>query len=365
MKENLTEKEKEFLTKKAIEISETDEIEIKKNAVTEIDKLKKLASASKKSEKFHELIRNAQLFSNMLNEKEFFLPLKSRKWIAFGLDYLISPFDLIPDAIPGIGYSDDALVLSWIKYLIIKDVERYLAFVNAIELQKRGGCLMNLKQGKNNHIVMVISGILAKANDPQYTAIWLKQLDLAFPDSSMAIYDWNKISTIEMEEDIRNLDHSLSLRVSYDTDDFQLDWKDAKTHADIFAKTFLKDLDIIVKTKKYEKITLICHSLGCRLFANCMDELKKELIDEVFFLAGAVTNRQIILNNCHKVNKVHNLYFENDYVLKFLFENFENGNMPIGIKPLTYDQNNNIIDVDCAKIISKHSDYKEKLADLI
>ena len=283
MKEKLTEKNIKLFEKKVASISDKDEIRIKENAFTEIDKLRKLVTTSKKTAKFQKMIENAQLLFDIVNNNEFHLPLNSRKWIAFGLDYLISPYDLIPDPIPGIGYSDDALVLSWIKYLINKDIERYRAYLEALKSQETGGFIKPLKVGGNENEIIIISGILSKVDDPQYTSIWVKQIEAIYPKSSISIFHWNHIQTIEMEEDIRNLDHQLSLKISYDTDSFQLDWNDAKQHTEIYAKTFLKDLEDLVKLKKSNKVTVFCHSLGSRLFVNCINEIREGIIDEVYF----------------------------------------------------------------------------------
>lgn len=363
--EKLTDQEKKSFAEKAISITESDELRIKKQATAEIDKLRKLAATSHKTSKFQELIENAQLFFSMVNHPEFHLPVITRKWIALGLDYLISPFDLIPDAIPHIGYSDDALVLSWVKYLVNKDIERYKAYTDALKSQEIGGCIKNLKNGANNHEIIIISGILSKPDDPQYTSLWLKQIDSIYPDSSVSIFHWNHIQTIEMEDDIRNLDHQLSLKISYNTDDFKLDWDDAKIHTELYAKTFLKDINDLVESKKVNTVTLICHSLGVRLFANCLNELKQGIIDEVYFMAGAIEDRQVFMENYKKINKIYNLYIEKDFVLKFLFENFEKGDKPIGIEPITKEYCKNIFDIDCSRNIKKHSDYKEKLALLL
>ncbi|MCF8298781.1 MAG: DUF726 domain-containing protein [Saprospiraceae bacterium] len=362
---NLTDNEKKLFEKKATSITDNDEIRIKKQAAIEIDKLKKIALGSKKSAKFLELIENAQLFYDISNTDKFHLPISSRKWIAFGLDYLISPYDLIPDAIPGIGYSDDALVLSWVKYLVNKDFERYKAYLEALKSQETGGFIKPLKDGKNNHEIIIISGILCKANDPNYTSIWLKQIESIYPESSISIFHWNHIKTIEMEEDIRNLDHELSLKISYDTDALKLDWDDAKQHTEIYSKTFLKDLEDLVKINKSNKVSIFCHSLGTHLFVNCLNEIREGLVDEVYFMAGATNNRKTILKNSHKINKIINLYIENDYVLRFLFENFEKDDKPIGISPITKEYIKNIFDIDCSKKITRHSDYKEKLAELL
>ena len=39
------------------------------------------------------------------------VPVKPKAWLAFGIIYCINPFDIINDAIPGLGQVDDALVM--------------------------------------------------------------------------------------------------------------------------------------------------------------------------------------------------------------------------------------------------------------
>ncbi|UJH89712.1 DUF1232 domain-containing protein [Antarcticibacterium sp. 1MA-6-2] len=46
--------------------------------------------------------------------------------IAFGLLYILNPFDLIPDFIPGIGYVDDFAVLTFSLRFIETDIHNYL-----------------------------------------------------------------------------------------------------------------------------------------------------------------------------------------------------------------------------------------------
>lgn len=41
------------------------------------------------------------------------------------LIYILSPVDLIPDGIPGVGYLDDLILLSWVLKLIHSDIEEY------------------------------------------------------------------------------------------------------------------------------------------------------------------------------------------------------------------------------------------------
>ncbi len=46
--------------------------------------------------------------------------------IAFGFLYVLNPFDLIPDFIPGLGYIDDMAVLTFGLRFIESDLHNYL-----------------------------------------------------------------------------------------------------------------------------------------------------------------------------------------------------------------------------------------------
>ena len=61
----------------------------------------------------------------MITDKGF--PLKKRTWllIAGALAYVVMPMDVIPDFIPGMGFVDDAFVLTHVMKTIADEVERY------------------------------------------------------------------------------------------------------------------------------------------------------------------------------------------------------------------------------------------------
>ena len=75
------------------------------------------------------LIEDLKLFVSLIRDyrsgayKKF--PILSVAGIAFTLIYIISPVDLIPDYILGIGQSDDAAILGFCLYLLRKDVRKY------------------------------------------------------------------------------------------------------------------------------------------------------------------------------------------------------------------------------------------------
>lgn len=54
------------------------------------------------------------------------LPLFTIAAIAFAFLYLLNPFDLIPDFIPGVGYIDDMAVFTFALRFIESDLHKYL-----------------------------------------------------------------------------------------------------------------------------------------------------------------------------------------------------------------------------------------------
>ena len=75
------------------------------------------------------LIEDLKLFVSLIKDyrsgayKKF--PFLSIAGILFALIYIISPIDLIPDYIIGIGQIDDAAVVGFCLYLLRKDVRKY------------------------------------------------------------------------------------------------------------------------------------------------------------------------------------------------------------------------------------------------
>ena len=60
------------------------------------------------------------------------IPPDSLALVVAGLLYVVSPLDLIPDALPGIGFADDAVVVGW----VIKSVRGELDEFRAWELSQ-------------------------------------------------------------------------------------------------------------------------------------------------------------------------------------------------------------------------------------
>ena len=65
------------------------------------------------------------LVYNYVNKKYTEVPIGSIMAIISALTYFISPVDMIPDAVPGLGYVDDASVISLCLLLVHSDLAEY------------------------------------------------------------------------------------------------------------------------------------------------------------------------------------------------------------------------------------------------
>lgn len=63
---------------------------------------------------------------DMIRDRDYKLPRRKLTLIAAGLIYFVLPTDLTPDFIPGIGFIDDAVVLSMLWKMVREEVDAYL-----------------------------------------------------------------------------------------------------------------------------------------------------------------------------------------------------------------------------------------------
>ena len=76
-----------------------------------------------------DLFEKVRLLYNMvkdyINGEYTGVPWRTIAMVIFALLYVINPFDLIPDFIPGVGWVDDAAVVGLVIYAISEDLEDY------------------------------------------------------------------------------------------------------------------------------------------------------------------------------------------------------------------------------------------------
>ncbi|NLG40871.1 MAG: DUF1232 domain-containing protein [Chloroflexi bacterium] len=73
----------------------------------------------------------ASLIRSYIKKEYFDIPIGSIIAILSALIYFVSPIDLIPDFIPGIGQVDDAVVIAVCLKLVESDVEEYVKWRRA------------------------------------------------------------------------------------------------------------------------------------------------------------------------------------------------------------------------------------------
>jgi len=84
--------------------------------------------------KFIEKVKNQSFFEDvkllfeMITDKEYRVDKKTYLIIAGALAYAVLPTDIIPDFIPGIGFLDDAFVISMTIKQLSDEIERYKRF---------------------------------------------------------------------------------------------------------------------------------------------------------------------------------------------------------------------------------------------
>lgn len=74
------------------------------------------------------MIEQVKLLYEMLFDPEFVMMWETKAAIIAALEYFISPIDVVPDAIPVVGWADDALVVMFAIHSVSGDIARYAAF---------------------------------------------------------------------------------------------------------------------------------------------------------------------------------------------------------------------------------------------
>ncbi|MFT5441797.1 MAG: uncharacterized membrane protein YkvA (DUF1232 family) [Myxococcota bacterium] len=75
-----------------------------------------------------ERITKLRSMIDMVNDEDWRLEGKDRERVVRALSYFADPKDLIPDAIPGIGYLDDAIMIELVVQELQHEIEAYADF---------------------------------------------------------------------------------------------------------------------------------------------------------------------------------------------------------------------------------------------
>jgi uncharacterized membrane protein YkvA (DUF1232 family) len=84
-----------------------------------------LSDARRRSGFLRRLLEDARTLYTMLRDPEYRFDWATRAKVIFALLYFISPIDVVPDFIPGVGFIDDAVVLALVVRSLGEAVKRY------------------------------------------------------------------------------------------------------------------------------------------------------------------------------------------------------------------------------------------------
>ncbi|MCC7439908.1 MAG: DUF1232 domain-containing protein [Armatimonadetes bacterium] len=74
------------------------------------------------------MLERVGLLYGMIRDHEFNISTKTKALVGAALLYFVLPTDIVPDFIPGIGYIDDALILTTLWNLIRSEIDSYTDF---------------------------------------------------------------------------------------------------------------------------------------------------------------------------------------------------------------------------------------------
>ena len=83
-------------------------------------------------EKFKDLsfIEDMKLLFEMITNNDYSVSVKTYAIIAGALAYVVLPFDVIPDFLPGVGFIDDAFIITMVVNQLRDEIENYKKYKN-------------------------------------------------------------------------------------------------------------------------------------------------------------------------------------------------------------------------------------------
>jgi uncharacterized membrane protein YkvA (DUF1232 family) len=116
---------KERLLSDAGKVSQKDIDELDTSLPKKISSIE-MKSLAEKVGWINTLLERARTIYDMLRDRDYRISVRTKALVGAALVYFVLPTDIVPDFIPGIGYIDDALVLSTLWKLIGDEIDAYL-----------------------------------------------------------------------------------------------------------------------------------------------------------------------------------------------------------------------------------------------
>ena len=364
---NLTDENKKDFENQINNINETEESKVLCDIEGELKKLKVLQSKNQ-SHKMEDMISNAEFLHQILLSKDFPLTQSTKKWIIFGLGYLISDFDLIPDIIPRIGYNDDALILQWVMYMIDDEINKFNEFRRAKDISESGNVIKELLKGSGECETIIIPGFLTGTNDIDSYKQWTKKIRDGygkFSNSGIGIVNWDLNHLKEFTKIIKIVDHQLSLKPVYESEKFLTEWQQAKMEFTFLGQALARNIEEIYQANPNKELILISFNIGTYAAATAINTLAEGRVSGYFTFGGATNCMEMPQMGFTKVNKVYNFFSNHDFALKFIFDNFESENCAIGLSPIVNSTSRNIKNFNVTDKIHNHFEYRQRLSEFL
>ncbi|XP_046621386.1 transmembrane and coiled-coil domain-containing protein 4-like isoform X1 [Neodiprion virginianus] len=132
-----------------------------------------------------------------------------------------------------------------------------------------------------------------------------------------------------------------------------------------------KQLAYVLLTRQHGKrpVTLVGFSLGARVIYYCLREMAeigggKGIVQDAILLGAPVTNNKTEWEKCSTVvaGRFVNGYCSSDWLLRFLYRTLSMNSGVAGLFPINCKK---VINVDLSSIVAGHSEYPEKLPELL
>lgn len=120
---------------------------------------------------------------------------------------------------------------------------------------------------------------------------------------------------------------------------------------------------------QYHNLTIVGHSLGCRVIFYALETLAKKhhpLSANIILLGGAVGNQTKDWDKTSEYihGNIYNCFSKEDNILQHIYRSsLAWFSQPIGRYPIEND-NEKIINVDCTEIVKSHLNWKQKYQDI-
>jgi len=230
-------------------------------------------------------------------------------------------------------------------------------FLERDKNNKEKFCLVNIKQNKiSDTLVIFIDGFMSESILNQFFD-WKEGVKNRYKEASLYGYKW---ASSNLKTIIRGGISS---------------WYESVENTQLSAIKLADEIEKIYDLQSNMRIILMGHSLGARVIFNTLIELhhKNLKIYDVYLFGGAVSRNDKAgwLAGLSSVeNFIYNYYSSNDDILSKLYQFSMFAEEPIGLDKIEFYESKclklaNLKNIDVSLIIGGHTEYKDKLADLL